>query len=296
MEPSIDKRKSFISEQATNSYTQVGLQLANETKITDSSEATILCAISLETPYDLKQYFSWIAIPSGNRLPPKIYSLNGLKMYLDASDAFNNPDPVRILPSLKHMKTRVNRYLSLPENIKSIPASDVNLEFKTKLLNQLLQTWLEGKRDDNLEKMGILLTIGLWFDAGYIQCLNFKEAETCLTKAGKIPKSFIIRKSSLSDDKGAGDCTVFTISHVLDNGDIWNVRILDVHGVGLYCITYPFEKKIASYYIGDTVATSDMRTALELLKYVPPTYACFTDLLIDFADKKFIDLSRLLKM
>lgn len=291
----LDKRVSFISEQASVGYAQLDSQLADETKKLDSDETTITCAISLETPYDLKQYFSWIAIPSGNRLLPKIYSVKGLKTYLEVSNANGSPDPNRILQSLKHMTTRVNRYLELPESIQNIPATEMNSEFKMNSLRKLIDIWINGKRDDYLEKLSVVFSIGLWFDLEYIHRIDQSQSEEKLIKLGRQPKTFIIRKSSVSSEDNEGDCTVFTISHVLTDGNIYDTRIVDVHGVGLYCVTRTYNKKIVSYNPGLSLGTNNMRIILSALNHRPPTFACFTDLLISFAENDYIDLSKIVR-
>jgi hypothetical protein len=104
----VENKDASLSQCAINFYHNLQNKL-------QTSNAT--CTLSLADPKEIKEYFKWIAVPSGQG-GDHLYSVDGFREYISSLNGQSIiPDPMRNHANLNFMMTRLNRLIDHLEMI-----------------------------------------------------------------------------------------------------------------------------------------------------------------------------------
>lgn len=286
-----------VSQVARDLYCRIDTSLNT---VDDTKQAQ--CALSLANPQEVKEYFKWIAVPAGGGAD-HMYSLEDFKNYYASYPLPWQPlpDPMRNHANLKFMRTRMQRLLALDAKITDLPIVSITQEFKMKVAEELFGLKHDpGWEYDNktTQELGILCGLTVLDNINGRQLIHktfTTPLEAELYMKDKPNGSYLIRISTKGSEDGTGDCTVFTITFMYE-GVPYHVRLLDMHGVGIYIATSGPNDDLPTADINyqDLLKKSNMRDVLRQVNYATPTYACLVDCLVDFEARGLIKLTSII--
>jgi len=266
------------------------------------------CPIGLVEVKELDNYFKWIFIPRVGA-DATLYSLDDFKAYFDSENAFHFGhvrDPMRIYSNLSFMETRMNRLLKVSDDLRKLSASQINDDLRKEVLHGLLTKvfgldGFEVKSDSDLIKslerlyqLSVIVGINTFATAGFVHDLTAENVGNTLQ--GLPVGSFLIRTSSKSSTTGMGECSVFTISYVNASDDYFNIRFLDIHGVGIYTLTPGHANSLRRVSVfSEFLESGNMIEILKQLNWKAPHYACVLDCLTDLNMQGLIKLPLIIK-
>ncbi len=287
-------KMQHVSKTATQLYSVI-----DDSFTTNDDEKRAVCTLSLADPSEVKGYFEWITIPSGRGAHHK-YAVDTYAAYV-AQELMRGviKDPLKIFADLRFMSTRMNRLMSMPSALKQMPVGDVTQDFKKRVAKAFFRLPQDAYAlpYNTAKDLGLLVSITT-LDELKLLHTSFQtpqDAIDCLRAKTATPKSYLLRTSTKGDASGAGDCTVFTISFVTATNTVFHIRLVDMHGVGIYVATDDPDKRLrcANLNYGQLLQKSDMREILVKINYESPPYACIVDCLIDLERLGYISIEKI---
>lgn len=251
------------------------------------SKTAIKCLLSLATPADTDRALDWINIQITNDIR-KPYLLDEFIKYCNACGV-NIPDPTRALPKLNHMVTRAFYTVSLPDYVRAITSRELTDEFVDAKLKTLTCKWREGVPSSDIPefKMGIFMNISSWDRLGFIHDLNVEQSRSILMT--KPVGSWLLRKSSRSTQSTFR--TVFTISTRVSQIEVYHVRFVLMHGIGLYSLTCAFFGADRTYMTDAELDEQQFANMISTLRHSTPIFVCITEMLQHLDSLGLIKLS-----
>ncbi len=283
-----------VSKIAGKTYNQIDMALAYK-----DEEKNTICTLSLANPLEITQYFKWITIPSGNGTY-QTYSVEAYAAYITHELINGNiiRDPFRGFADLRFMNKRLNRLLTMPSDKSQMPVSDITQDFKkrvTKAFFKLPQDEHPISHDD-AKDLGLLVSLNIIDELKLLHTCFRTSQEAVDYLKEKTPKSYLLRTSTQGNASGSSDCTVFTISFVTANNTVFHIRLVDMHGVGVYVATNDPDRIIrcSDLNYSHLLKKSDMREFLAAIDYSSPQYACVVDCLTDLERLGYISIDKLI--
>ena len=292
----MERRLSFVAQQT---YTQMSCDL-NEEQST--------CAISLSNPGEIKEYHGWIGIPVGNGVIHQYC----LQTFLEYIKQYANkiPCPNRSMPDLRYMKTRCNRLAKLPAVIAAIPINVITQQFNEKVAAEFFGLELKNSNSStnsisNSIELTPTNTEQLMVNCGLCLLDTLKLVHKTFTTVQEVEhyfsekkadlSSYLIRLSTRGNTNKTGECTVFTITMMLETG-VFHIRFMDVHCVGIYVISRFPNNEIQGVDLNSPslLNNCNLREVLAAVSYQPPPFACIADVLSTLQLLNYISIKKII--
>lgn len=285
--PSMGRNMSSFISDGVGNYAMfnsvISADHAQETKTSD-----VVCLLSLATPADTDKALDWINVQISNTVQIP-YLLDEFLRYCELTNDVR--DPTRTLRNLNHMKARARYIASLPHFVREITSDRLTDDFLHEKITSLVLAWRDNIPSHEIPQihLGIFMNIGVWDRAGFIHDLESSQARAILFN--KPVGTWMLRKSSKSSLSSFR--TVFSISYRMAE-DIMHIRFLLIHGVGLYSLTYRFNR-VPPINLTDVQLNAPMFTdMLKHVDYTGPTFPCITKMLDYLSDHHAIELGKFL--
>lgn len=286
-----------VSRTACELYSRIDIRLHTQDETKQAQ-----CALSLANPSYVKEYFKWIAVPAGDGAD-HLYSLADFKLYLEnyPYQWQTIPDPMRNHTNLRFMNKRMERFLAMDADIYNLLIVNITQDFRARVAQEFFSIsksleWLynEKKTQDLSVLCGLTMLENI--NGKNLVHKNFSaplEAEIYMQ--GKPNGTYLLRLSTNGSVNGSGDCTVFTITMMYE-GNPQHVRLVDMHGVGIYIATSGPNGDLprANINYKDLLEKSSMKDILAQVKYAEPQYACVSDCLLDFQARGFLKIDMIM--
>lgn len=260
------------------------------------------CALSLANPSEVKEHFKWIAVPAGDGAN-NLYSLDDFKVY------FENypyqwqiiPDPMRNHTNLRFMNKRMKRLLAFDADIANLLIVNITQDFKERVAQEFFSIsksleWLYNeKKTQDLSVLCGLTTLENINGKNLVHKNFSTPLEAEIFMQGKPDGTYLLRLSTNGSVNGSGDCTVFTVTMMYE-GNPQHVRLVDMHGVGIYVATSGPKGDLprADINYKDLLEKSSMKEILKRINYAEPRYACLSDCLLDFQARGFLKIDMIM--
>ncbi len=282
---------SAVPERVPEFYGKLSTALASTTP----EEKQAVCLLTLTTPTENDKFFDWISVPNEGKTP-NVYIISGEGGFGKYFDRFAGvvPDPMKIYSNLLFMSKRLNRMRSVCDTVKQTKTIEIDTKFRNEILGRCYSKWINKLPIDpitidyavtvsimDMERTGILYN-GMKSGDAYFELKAHRNE----------PGAFLLRNSSMSNTKG--DSTVFTITCIREDSSFYSVRLIDLHGIGIYVTTAVCDGKVEIFRVAEPVVRSaERKQILAAVNYKPPNYACIIDLLIDFDKRGYIKLDKI---
>jgi hypothetical protein len=259
-------------------------------RLAQTINQTVVCPITSIDGSEVKSYFEWIKIPYGVG-KSHAYILDGefgLINYLKKT----KEDPQRIFRNLVPIEKRMTWYMKMTPEEKLIQITSI---YRDNLFLNTIEDFKNPPERRGYRNFGVILGLDVFEKYNYIIDVDAGNAGKLLN-IHKDRKPIIIRKSSVSAYNENACFTVFSISY-LANSEVWHVRFVNVHGVGIYLLSRFTRGDISRTFNIDAPNLIDkpIKDVLEQLDYQPPSFVCLTEILEEIEKNGHVNLTNIIR-
>lgn len=250
----------------------------------------IVCPISLTSLEPSSNALDWISIPTSSTDVYHHYSVDGLYQYGEIKNWFNlrNPQGATSI-CIDFMKPRIVHLYHIKDRYH-ISVKDLTPQYRDNLLDKFIACAASDRPTDEIQNLGFLINIRLWFKRGLIHVYTAEQAEEILDD--KEDGSFLLRKSKhVVSETDKSPMSIFTISFKHGQG-VYHERYLYINSVGMYKVHYSIWSPIWNY-----IHASELIPVLQWFykgHTYYPQYIGITDLLLNLRQKGMISLDRMI--